>query len=270
MRKVTVGDVMTRDMITVNPDTAFKDIVDFLVGEGISAVPVVDERGDVIGVVSEADLLRKEEHVDDEESDGPSVFALPRTREHWRKAGGLTARQLMTSPVVTVSPDEYLPNAARMMAWSKVRRLFVIDNGRLVGVVSRRDLLRSFLRGDDEIRAEIERDVFRRVLWADPKSVSAAVDNGVVTLNGRLEYEADVDIAVHLVKRIPGVVSVNNNLEFRRKTDPDLTKPHSNAEPSETDSTEVERTKADRIEADTTEADRTEVNRTEVNRTVAQ
>lgn len=212
MRKMTVADVMTRDLITVAPGAPFKDIVDFIVGEGISAVPVVDAKGRPIGVVSGADLLRKEEHRDVDA--GPPAFALPATRQRWRKAVGLTARELMTSPVRTVRSDAELPSAARELARSGVRRLFVVDGDRLVGVLSRRDLLRGFLRGDNEIRDEIEREVFVRNLWADLSRVRVTVEHGVVTLTGRLEYQAEVELAGQQARAIPGVIAVRNRLDY--------------------------------------------------------
>lgn len=214
MSAITVGDVMTRDVVTAGPDTPFKEIVELLVARGVSAVPVVDGHGALLGVVSEADLLRKEEHADDGPGVGPPILALPHVRTRWRKAAAITARELMTAPVRTVSPDAAVPGVARLLADFRVCRLFVVEGGHLVGVVARRDLLRGFLRSDDDIRAEIEREVFGRVLWASPGSVSAVVVNGEVTLTGSLEYQAEVDIAGHLVRAMPGVVKVDNRLTY--------------------------------------------------------
>ena len=214
MYKPIVADVMTTELVTVFAETPFKDVVDLIVGHEISAVPVVDGHNRLLGVVSEADLLRKEEHVDDEDDAHPSLLARPRTRDGWRKAAGWTARELMTTPVLTIDSAAALPAAARELAHANVRRLFVVDEGKLVGVLARRDVLRGFLRSDKDIREEIEREVFRRTLWADPEMVRATVEHGVVTLTGRLEYEADVTIAVHLVKAMPGVVGVRNRLLY--------------------------------------------------------
>jgi len=216
MRATTAADVMTRDVIAIEPGSPFKEIVDTLVKRHISAVPVVDEHGRLLGVVSEADLLHKQEHADDEPGVGPPILALPRARARWSKAAAVTARGLMTTQVHTVSPEAAVPNVARLLAQFRVRRLFVVDGaGRLVGVVARRDLLRGFLRTDNEIRAEIEREVLGRVLWATPGAVSVEVTDGVVTLSGQLDYQAEVDIADHVVKAIPGVVSLHNRLSYR-------------------------------------------------------
>ena len=214
MKQPIVADVMTTELVTVFPETPFKDVVDLVVGHAVSAVPVVDSHNRLLGVVSEADLLCKEEHVDDEDDAHPSLFAGPHTRAEWRKAVGLTARDVMTAPVLTITSEAFLPNAARELAHAHVRRLFVVDNGKLVGVLARRDLLRGFLRSDKDIQEDIEREVFHRTLWANPEMVRATVEHGVVTLTGRLEYQADVDIAEHLVKAMPGVVAVRNRLLY--------------------------------------------------------
>lgn len=214
MKQPIVADVMTRELVTVFPETPFKDVVDLIVGHEISAVPVVDAHNRLLGVVSEADLLCKEEHVDDEDDAHPAFFAGPRTRAGYRKAAGLTARDVMTSPALTIGSQAFLPSAARELAHAHVRRLFVLENGKLAGVIARRDLLRGFLRSDKDIQEAVERDVFHDALWANPGMVRATVRHGVVTLTGRLEYEADVDIAEHLVKALPGVVGVRNRLLF--------------------------------------------------------
>ncbi|GDY33404.1 CBS domain-containing protein [Gandjariella thermophila] len=120
----------------------------------------------------------------------------------------------MTSPVRTLQPQALLPEAARLLARTGVRRLFVVDAGRLIGVVTHRDLLREYTRDDEEIRAEVEREVFSRGLRVNPATARATVEHGVVTLVGRLQWQADVDIAGKLVKAIPGVVAVENRLDY--------------------------------------------------------
>jgi CBS domain-containing protein len=210
----TVGDVMTRKVITVGPATPFKDIIGVITANSISAVPVVDSEGKLLGVVSEADLLHKQEHQNDDAESGPSLFSGPRTREHWRKAGGRTAAELMTTPAPTVSAGTTLPDAARALSQAGVHRLFVIDGGFLAGVLARRDVLRTFLRGDEDIQAEIGRDVFDNALHANKNNVRATVEHGVVTLTGRLEYEGEVGRAVQLIHAIPGVVEVKNRMGY--------------------------------------------------------
>jgi CBS domain-containing protein len=119
----------------------------------------------------------------------------------------------MTVPVRAVEARESVSFAARELNRRGVRRLFVIDHGRLVGVVSQRDLLKVFLRSDEEIRVDVEREVFQRVLWADPSAVTVSVDRGVVILAGQLDRRSEVEIAGRLTPTIPGVIEVRNRIE---------------------------------------------------------
>jgi CBS domain-containing protein len=211
---MTVTDVMSREVVTAEPSTPFKDLVDLMLGEGVSALPIVDRQGTLVGLVSEGDLLCKEEHAD-RPAAAPSHFARHQLRMHWRKATGLTAADVLTSPVLTATPDEPLPQVARRLAQSGVRRLCVVDGGRLVGIVARRDVLRPFLRGDREIQRQIETDVLDRALHTNPGMVRATVEHGVVVLTGRLEYQGDALAAGQLAGTIPGVVAVRNRLDWQ-------------------------------------------------------
>lgn len=213
MRHETVQAVMTRDPVTVGLDTPFKDIAELLDERGISAVPVVDESGVPVGVVSEADLLAKAEFQDRDEP--PSRFAGPQRRQEWLKAQALTAADLMSLRLVTVGPDTPLPVAARKLARTGVRRLLVIDDdGRLVGIMSRRDLLQPFLRDDEQILAEVREEVLQRALWLWPADVGVTVEDGVVTLSGTVERRSEAEIAVRLTRALPGVVAVQDRLEY--------------------------------------------------------
>lgn len=214
MHATTVADVMSRDVVTVEPTMPVKDVTEVLVRHGISAVAVVDACRNVLGVITEADLLRRKEHEDDEVTRKTSRFTPKRLRDQRRKATGRTAADVMTSPAITVRPIETLPTVARLFADAGIRRAFVVDDGWLVGVVARRDLLRAYLRSDDAIRTEIDRDVFGRLLHANPRMVRTTVEHGVVTLTGRVEYESDIDVAVRRIAGVRGVVAVNNRLDY--------------------------------------------------------
>lgn len=207
MHTKTAADVMTRDVVTAETTTPFKDLVDLMVGEQVSALPVIDRRGTLLGVVSEADLLCREAHADDTRH--------RRARARQRKATGLTAGDVMTAPALTVDRDATLPHVARELARTGVRRLCVVDGGRLVGVVARRDVLRPFLRGDRDIEREIETDVFGRALRARAGSARVSVEDGVALLLGRLEYHGDVTTATRLARQVPGVVEVRNRLDWQ-------------------------------------------------------
>lgn len=212
MLEPTVASVMTTDVITVRPDTPFKAIVATMMDNHVSAVPVVGAGGAVVGVVSEADVLPKQEFrggTDD----------LPRwdrgDRIRWYRSRGLTAAELMSAPVLTIATDEPVTVAAKRLAKEGIRRLFAVDRaGRLVGVVSRRDLLGLFLRGDAEIRTDIEQQVLNGLDMA-AAPVRARVVAGVATLDGMLERRSDIEVVCRLTQAIPGVVAVRSNLRYR-------------------------------------------------------
>jgi CBS domain-containing protein len=212
MHNPTVASVMTTNPYTVTPETEFKAIVDLLAAKQISAVPVVDVDGVAIGVVSEADLLLKQENDGAEVPHG--LFKGREARQRMHKAAAIRAKDLMSTPVFAVAPNDSLTFAARELARRGVRRLFVVDNGKLVGVVSRRDLLGIFRRSDEDIQHEILKEILVRTLWADPKSVSVTVEGGVVTMLGRLERKCEVEIAGRLVPKIPGVIEVHNRMDY--------------------------------------------------------
>jgi CBS domain-containing protein len=207
-----VGDVMTQRVAAARKATPFKEIARILAEWRVSAMPVLDETDRVVGLVSEADLLPKEEYRDAIE---PHPFMGRHERHERAKAAGDTAGQLMTSPAVTVHPDVSVAEAARKMERCGVKRLVVVDgDDHLVGIVTRADLLKVFLRSDDEIREEIVRDVFMRVLWADPEAFDVQVRDGVVVLTGELQTRSSVPLAVRLTRAVDGVVDVVDKLGY--------------------------------------------------------
>ncbi|MFI2435901.1 CBS domain-containing protein [Streptomyces sp. NPDC018693] len=205
-----VGDVMTRSVARVGRSAVFKEIVRVLHGRKVSALPVVDAAGRVVGVVSEADLLPKEEFRDSD----PDRYTQLRRLSDLAKAGSLTAGELMTSPALTVTADATLAQAARTMARARVKRLPVVDEaGLLVGVVSRTDLLKVFLRDDEDIAEEVRREVVAYLFPMPASSVRVAVDEGVVVLAGRVRDRSLVPVAARLVRAVEGVVDVRFELE---------------------------------------------------------
>ncbi|ULR55466.1 CBS domain-containing protein [Streptomyces deccanensis] len=204
-----VGDVMTRTVATVGRGTAFKEIVQLMRDRRISAVPVVEEDGRVIGVVSEADLLPKEEFRDS----NPDRYTQLRRLADLAKAGAVTAEELMASPALTVRSGVTLAQAARTMARAKVKRLPVVDaDGVLEGIVSRADLLKVFLRTDEEIAEEVRREVVAYLFPAPASAVRVNVRDGVVRLGGRVRDTSLVPVAARLVRAVEGVVSVDFDL----------------------------------------------------------
>ncbi len=214
LRSTTVSDVMTSPAITVTPTTGFREIVRVLEEHQISAVPVVDIDGQLVGIVSEADLLLKEA---DWRPDGKLHLLEGRQRRRQRaKALGQAAADLMTSPVVTIEPDGSLAAAARLMHHKRVKRLPVVNaDGPLLGIVSRGDILNVYLRGDAEIKREVVEDLMLRTLWMDPRPVEVSVHDGVVTLSGEVDRHSDIPILTRMVAAIEGVVGVKEDLGFR-------------------------------------------------------
>lgn len=203
-----VEDVMTTDVSTVTATTSFTDIASTIVEKTVSGFPVVDDNGHVIGVVSEADLLLKEEY-DDPQS--VPLFKGKRHRVDRAKAAGRTARDLMTSPAVTVQVGTAVGVAARLMHQKDVKRLPVLDvSGKLVGIVSRSDLLKVFLPSDEDIRTAVEE--LLNVLWIHLQGVDVSVDRGVVTLSGQIASLADSELLANLAGQLDGVKSVVNRL----------------------------------------------------------
>lgn len=208
-----VSDVMTRNVVSVHENTPFKDIVEMLARYRVSAVPVVDAENKVLGIVSESDLLAKVVA-------GPESHAhIPGDRstrvETRRKSRAETARELMRSPAITTRPAVSVVHAARAAARAHVRRLPVVDvDGKLVGIATRSDLLRVFLRDDEAVRRRLEQ-IFASQWCIDASAVGVAVQDGVVTLSGQVELRALVRPLEDAVRHTTGVVAVHNNLTYR-------------------------------------------------------
>ncbi|MFF5787448.1 CBS domain-containing protein [Streptomyces sp. NPDC012693] len=201
--RYTVSDVMTHTAVAIGRDAPYKEIVALMDQWKVSAVPVLEGEGRVVGVVSEADLLSKEEFrgVDPR----PDEFAVA------SKAGAVRAGELMSSPAVTVHPYASLAEAARIMATRKVKRLPVVnDVGMLEGVVSRSDLLKVFLREDDDIEAEIRHSVLNEP--AVPPELDVSVAEGVATIRGALSDRSAVPLLARAVRAVEGVVDVRMDL----------------------------------------------------------
>ncbi|WP_329267792.1 CBS domain-containing protein [Streptomyces sp. NBC_01451] len=200
----TVSDVMTHTAVAVGSEASFKEIVELLDQWKVSALPVLAGEGRVVGVVSEADLLPKEEFRDTDEGE-PAERA---------KAAALTAGELMSSPAVTVHADASVAEAARIMARRHVKRLPVVNGvGLLQGVVSRGDLLKVFLRSDEELADEIRRSVLGRLPVTT--SLTVGVTEGVVTLGGLLPDRTLVPIVARAVRAVEGVVDIKLELTHR-------------------------------------------------------
>ncbi|GES29802.1 CBS domain-containing protein [Streptomyces angustmyceticus] len=201
----TVSDVMTQTVVAVGQEAPFKEIVATMEEWQVSALPVLVGEGRVIGVVSEADLLPKEEFRESE----PSRMAQLGRLDDVRKAGALTAKELMSTPALTVHADDTLAQAARTMAYKSVKRLPVVDGeGMLQGVVSRSDLLKVFLRSDQDLAAEVRTEVVGPLFGDFARDLEVRVAEGVVSLHGTVRDTALLPVVARLVRAVEGVVDV--------------------------------------------------------------
>jgi CBS domain-containing protein len=206
---------MTTDVATTTPEALLKDAALELVRRRISGMPVIDGDRHVVGVVSEADILAKE---GDEQKPGGFLQWLVDPGDPWVAArfDAVTVGDAMSSPARTIAADRTVAEAATLMLDENVNRLPVIDpDGMLIGLVSRGDLVRAFVRTDEEILKEIEDDVLRRVMWLNPSDVEVTVEDGIVTIKGEVASEADADLLPKFVRRVPGVVEVTSALTHR-------------------------------------------------------
>ena len=208
-----VRDLMTRDVATIGPEASLKDVATIFAERGISGLPVVDEQRQLLGVVSEADILFKERGTEDRQrgflnwilSGGPAAEA---------KLAARIAREAMTSPAITIEAGGQVSEAAQTMTEYGINRLPVLEGGALVGIVTRTDLVRAFTRTDAELVREICDEVIRDTLWISPERVNVLVRKGDVTLGGNVETKADADLLTRFTERVPGVVSVTSNLTW--------------------------------------------------------
>ncbi|MDT0468619.1 CBS domain-containing protein [Streptomyces gibsoniae] len=213
MRHRTVEELMTRQVVRARRDMPFKEIVKLLAENDVTAVPVVDELDRPMGVVSEADLLRKCA----DQADPSGRTPIPHL-EAWEraKAEGARAEELMSAPAVCARPEWSVVETARLMEVHNVKRLPVVDEtDRLQGIVSRADLLRIFLRRDDAIRDEITEDVLRQTLDLAPAEVTVEVREGQVTLRGSVESKSLIPIIERLCRSVDGVISVSEHITYR-------------------------------------------------------
>lgn len=210
-----IRELMTRDVLTVSPETSLKEAAAILGRNGISGLVVVDAAGAVVGVLSEADILLKEggERTTHTGILGWLFETGASDLEH--KLAARTAGEAMTAPALTIGPDRPVHEAAARMIEDGVNRLPVVDDGKLVGIVTRADLVRAFTRTDEDVAREIRDEIVRRTLWLDPDVVGVTVEDGNVTLAGEVETATDAELLPVFAERVPGVVSVRSELTYR-------------------------------------------------------
>ncbi len=201
-----VAEVMTTDVLTVRLETTLKDVARLLGARGISGLPVVDDDGRVLGVVSEADILAKERRPAESRGDRGRRRSSPERT----KAEARTVAEAMTAPAITITADHRVDGAAALMLDCRVNRLPVVDgDGHLVGIVTRADLVRAFAATDESIDHEIREEVLLRELWLDPGKFELTVEDGIVQLAGQFADAEQREIVARRLKLVPGVVSVS-------------------------------------------------------------
>jgi CBS domain-containing protein len=192
----------------------FQHLVRLIEENRISAIPIVDQTGKPVGIVSESDLLLKERRLELEASN--DLLTGPRRRHDRAKASGTVASDVMSSPPITVTTETSLGDAASLMQESHVRRLIVVDQrGRIAGIVSRSDLLQVFLRSDDDLRQEIVDKLIPAVLSLPDDSIKVEVSWNIATLSGDVDRKSDADILTRLTRELDGVVGVVDRLHYR-------------------------------------------------------
>jgi CBS domain-containing protein len=212
--KSTVKDVMSTHVIAVRQNASYKDMAAMLHAQRVSAFPVLDDHNKVIGVVSESDLLTKEAL----EGTMPGVSQSMMSQREHEQASAVTAAELMTTPPVTIGPDESIPRAARLMYSRRVKRLPVTsDDGTLIGIVTRADILSVYSRPDADIQREIIQDLIVGMFRCDPARFTVTVADGIVTIEGAPETDLVGRDIIDAARHVEGVVAVRDRLSYPEK-----------------------------------------------------
>jgi CBS domain-containing protein len=192
-----VRDLMTTDVVAVGPGASIRDAARLMFRYRVSGVPVVDMDDHVLGIITEGDFLTME-------IERLETGSVPNE-----------VRDVMSKSVKTIPPEMDVTGAARFMQAQDIKRLVVATDGRMVGIISRFDIVSAFTRPDDLIEDEIREDLVRRVLFVDPESIEVSVVNGVVTFVGAIGTRTEARLVEELARRLDGVVDVSNELTWR-------------------------------------------------------
>jgi CBS domain-containing protein len=202
-----VKDIMTRNVAAVGQDATLKQIATLMAERGVSGVPVISAEKHVFGVVTEADIILKA--ANRAESGGVLGHLFPGRAVDERRLNATRAAEAMTSPSVNIEQDRSVAEAAKLMVDHKVKRLPVVSDGRLVGIVSRADIVRAFTRSDGEIWEELRNHVLLREFWLSPDELNMTVEGGQVRVTGEVGTKMMAELIEALVWRVPGVVTVD-------------------------------------------------------------
>lgn len=207
---MNVADAMSPSVITVSPETPLKDAAAVLARHQISGLPVLDGE-DVVGVISEADIVTRSTGSREPRGLLATIFGDRPAAD----VGAAHVKEAMSSPAITIAPGRPVSEAARVMVERRVNRLPVVEGARLVGIVTRADVVRAFVRPDEELEREIREDVAETALWIDTSKLQVSVDQGVVELSGEVDRPADAKLLERFTAAVPGVVAVRSELRSR-------------------------------------------------------
>jgi len=215
---VKVKEIMTTEVVVIQPETPLKDVIDRLVRSEVSSLPVVEDTGRIVGLVTEADVISKQAYGGRRRRRALALLGdVLSGRDHrWvTKAGGLVAADVMSKNLIVCSPQDDVRTVARRMLEHGVKRVPVLEAGDLVGIVSRHDILATFDRPDEFITADVEEAIANDHNMPDDRHVRCSVDGGIVVLTGDVRYEWDESIVVSIVRDVPGVIDVISHLHHR-------------------------------------------------------
>ena len=203
-----VEQIMSREVVNVTPTTSLKDVARRLLERSISGVPVVGDTGKVLGIVSASDILVKTS-AELGNRERPSNWLFGDDDREALKRGAQTAADAMSRPAITIDPHCTVAEAARMMVKRSVNRLPVVDDEKLVGIVTRSDIVRAFVRPDSELKEQICTEVLLDTLWIDPTTIDVVVEEGEVALAGVVATRTVAELVPVYISLVPGVVSVD-------------------------------------------------------------
>jgi CBS domain-containing protein len=209
--KMKIRELMTKDVVSVQPESTLREAAKLLVDHRVSGLPVV-RANEVIGVLSEADIVAKASGA---AGNGGLLSWLFEPEDGGQKVSARTVGEAMSAPAITIGANRPVHEAARRMVTEQVNRLPVVEDGRIVGILTRADIVRAFARGDGELGTEIRDDILRRTFWVEPGQVTVTVVDGQVTLSGEVETDTDTEMLPIFVSRVPGVVAVHSELRVK-------------------------------------------------------
>jgi CBS domain-containing protein len=218
MRHVRARDIMSSPVVTAGPETPVRRIVELMLRSRVSGLPIVDDDRRVLGVVTEADLLEKE----DQPAPMPPLLSwhgrslrLERMLSRYRKATGTVARDVMTENIITAAEDTEVHELAHLMLRHNINRVLILRDGQLSGIVTRADVLKVFLRSDESILQTI-RETLARELYIDPAPLTLASADGIVTVTGTVDRHSDWALVTKWIRSVDGVVAVRaDELTYR-------------------------------------------------------